>query len=122
MSVVGGSAFAQSGPVMVGCMSSEARDLLDDVMGAYRAHYNPETHKTAPDDVYQFAYWLIRWSGLVKRNAIQRTEPDERRDGALWSTCPGCGKYDDTGLPGEVMTGIVHCGYCGTVSCSRIAV
>lgn len=52
--------------VMVGAISPEARDLLDTIMDEYREHYNPEMHTSSPDDVYQFAYWLCRWSGLVK--------------------------------------------------------
>jgi len=52
--------------VMLAAMSPEARDLLDTIMDAYSEHYNPETHTSSPDQVYQFAYWLCRWSGLVR--------------------------------------------------------
>ena len=46
----------------------------------------------------------------------RRLETDEKVDGALWVTCPGCGVRDDTCLVYEIQTGIVKCGYCGTVS------
>jgi hypothetical protein len=52
---------------------------------------------------------------------IVRTEPDNRRDGMLWVTCPGCHRYDSTGLVNEVLTGTIQCGYCGTVSHSSEA-
>jgi hypothetical protein len=115
-----GSRFLQHGPVMLGCITPDARDLLDDIMAAYRDHYDPKNHTSDPDAVYQFAYWLVRWSGLIQRAATPRTEPDERKDEMLWATCPGCGKRDNTGLPGEVLTGVIHCGYCGTVSCNHV--
>ncbi len=33
--------------------------------------------------------------------------------GLIACTCPNCGTKDNTGLPEEVKTGSVHCGYCG---------
>ncbi len=61
-----GSRFVEVGSVTIGCMSEESRDLLDTIMDEYRKHYNQETHTSSPDQVYQFAYWLCRWSGLVR--------------------------------------------------------
>ena len=61
-----GSRFQHVGPILIGCISREASDLLDEIMEAYKEHYNPESHTAAPDDVYQFCYWLVRWSGLVR--------------------------------------------------------
>lgn len=61
-----GSRVMETGPVSIACMSPEARDLLDTIMDAYRKHYNAETHTASPDDVYQFTYWLCRYSGLVR--------------------------------------------------------
>lgn len=59
--------------VMLGCITPEARDLLDEIMAAYREHYErgkkfhkPEHQGPEPDTVYRFAYWLVRWSGLVR--------------------------------------------------------
>ena len=56
------------------CIAPEARDLLDRAMEEWDKHkaslpesltidgetWNPQ------ESVYGFAYWLIRWSGLVK--------------------------------------------------------
>lgn len=61
-----GSQFTNPVPgVVVGCTSPEARELIDSIMSAYRDHYDPEMHVSTPEDVYQFTYWLCRWSGLV---------------------------------------------------------
>lgn len=111
-----GSSIVDVGPVTIACMHPEARDLLDDVMAAYRSHYNKEMHTADPDQVYQFAYWLCRWSGLVKRAATPRQEPDVRAGDLLILTCPGCGRRDNTGISTEVMTGVVKCGHCGVTS------
>lgn len=60
-----GSRFVSVGPVTIGCISPEARDLLDVIMDAW-----DESKKGHPPDyestIYGFAYWLIRWSGLVQ--------------------------------------------------------
>lgn len=52
------------------CMEPEKRDLLDMVMEEWSKQWSqlPEKYRSPQDprDVYQFAYWLIRWSGLVQ--------------------------------------------------------
>lgn len=67
----GGTKSVQVGPVTIGCMAPEARDLLDTIMEEYTKMYEERKGtsiacNTAPDDVYQFAYWLTRWSGLIQ--------------------------------------------------------
>lgn len=51
------------------CMAPEYRDCLDRVMEEWREHFKKlpllPQKISDPDDVYGFAYWLIRWSGLV---------------------------------------------------------
>lgn len=111
-----GSSFVDVGAVTIGCMHPEASDLLQDVMDAYRSHYNKETHTADPEQVYQFAYWLCRWSGLVKRAATPRRRLDVRTGYVLYATCPGCGRTGETGIPSEVLTGVVKCGHCGVTS------
>jgi hypothetical protein len=65
-----GSRFLRAGSgITVGCISPEARDCLDRVMEEWKAHKS-ELKKVhgghyRPGE-YGFAYWLIRWSGLVK--------------------------------------------------------
>lgn len=58
----------------LGCISPEAADLLDRVMEAWESHkINLPEKLTCGDEtwnpresIYGFAYWLIRWSGLVQ--------------------------------------------------------
>lgn len=66
-----GSRCKRVGPVALCCISPEARDLLGRIMDEWREHWKvlPEDHRVPdPDDVYGFAYWLVRWSGLVQPN------------------------------------------------------
>jgi len=63
-----GSRIKQIGNITIGCISPEARDLLDTVMEQWEEHYkdlkaNNPNHEPS---YYGFAYWLIRWSGLVQ--------------------------------------------------------
>jgi hypothetical protein len=60
--------------VAVCCMSTEARDLFDEIMEAWDEHKAklPES-LTCGDEtwdpresVYSFAYWLVRYSGLIQ--------------------------------------------------------
>ena len=60
--------------VTLGCISPDARDLLDRAMEEWDKHKaslpekmtcNGETWNPR-ESVYGFAYWLIRWSGLVQ--------------------------------------------------------
>lgn len=61
----GGSRFLDTGPVTIGCMRPDARDLLDRAVAAYK-----EQRKADPVDVeqsvYQTLYWLFRWSGVIE--------------------------------------------------------
>ena len=75
-----GSRYLEPIPgVALGCISPEASELLDRIMDEYRKHYEagckihrPEHCGTSPDKVYRFAYWLVRWSGLVQPNERDR--------------------------------------------------
>jgi hypothetical protein len=65
-----GSRFVDPVPgVTLGCISPEARDLLDTVMDEWEKHVieakkiHGEKYKP---EYYGFAYWLIRWSGLIQ--------------------------------------------------------
>lgn len=63
-----GSNFVNIGPVTLGCISPEARDLLDTIMGAWEEHLK-EARRHTPDyepTPYGLVYWLVRWSGLVQ--------------------------------------------------------
>ena len=63
-----GSNIKEIGEVSIGCISSEARALLDTIMEHWKKHYAtfdkvPEKYKPG---IYGFAYWLVRWSGLIQ--------------------------------------------------------
>ncbi len=63
-----GSTFKRVGPITLGCISTEARDLLDVIMEDWEKH-NMKRLKLFPGkraSIYGFAYWLVRWSGLVR--------------------------------------------------------
>lgn len=60
-----GSRIVHAGPISIGCMAPEARELMDLALKEWRKHCEGRTRQ--PDDpVYSFAYWLFRWSGLVQ--------------------------------------------------------
>ncbi|MFM2204437.1 MAG: hypothetical protein RLZZ605_1401 [Bacteroidota bacterium] len=53
--------------ITLGCITPEARDLLDTIMEQWETHYAnmKETKPKYEPSFYGFAYWLVRWSGLV---------------------------------------------------------
>lgn len=59
--------------IVVTCMSEDARDLLDLIMDKWSEH-EKKIHKSAEErgvklgeiSHYGFAYWLVRYSGLVQ--------------------------------------------------------
>lgn len=54
--------------VTLGCISPDARELLDTIMVEWEKH-NKERLKLFPGkraSIYGFAYWLVRWSGLIQ--------------------------------------------------------
>ena len=66
-----GSVFSEPAPgITLGCISPEARELLDTIMEAWGKHYAgmKEMHGDAMPETtfYGFAYWLGRWSGLIQ--------------------------------------------------------
>lgn len=72
-----GSRTVEVGPVTIGCMAPEARDLMETILDAYTKKYEEQKKDTpphlwkkypqvSPDDVYGFVYWLTRYSGLVQ--------------------------------------------------------
>lgn len=62
-----GSTFTSPAPgITLGCISPEARELLDTIMEAWEAHYKTVKTDTYEPTFYGFAYWLVRWSGLIQ--------------------------------------------------------
>jgi hypothetical protein len=63
------------GPITLGCITIEARDLIDEAYAAWVMHREdmrikqPRHHIS--DEAYAVLYWLIRWSGLVNPAARQ---------------------------------------------------
>ena len=65
-----GTSVHQIGNISICCMKPEYRDCLENAMEEWNKHKKqlPKmlgTKRYRPG-VYAFAYWLIRWSGLVK--------------------------------------------------------
>lgn len=58
------------GRVTLNCMKPEDRDCLDRAMAEWKAHKKQLPKKIGDKryvpGIYGFAYWLIRWSGLVQ--------------------------------------------------------
>ncbi len=65
----GNHLIATMGNLSVACMDPEARDLLDRAIEAWEKHKEGLPTELGGEpyrpDVYAFAYWLFRWSGLV---------------------------------------------------------
>jgi len=66
-----GSNFVHVGRgITLGCITPEARELLDTIVEAHKKHYDSMIEKVleceTPDDAYGAFYWLVRWSGLVQ--------------------------------------------------------
>jgi hypothetical protein len=59
--------------VVLASISPEARDLLDRIMDEWENHLVElkATHGEGYEPgYYGFAYWLVRWSGLVRPNEM----------------------------------------------------
>lgn len=54
--------------IMLGCISPEARELLDTIMASWEPHYEElkKNNENYEPSFYGFAYWLVRWSGLIQ--------------------------------------------------------
>ena len=66
-----GSNFVQATEnITLGCISEEARDLLDVIMVEWEKQETElkERNPGYEPSHYAFAYWLVRWSGLVQPN------------------------------------------------------
>lgn len=65
-----GSIFKQISPqIASGCISPEASELLDEIMDAWNEHLVKLREIMGPEyepTYYGFAYWLVRWSGLIQ--------------------------------------------------------
>lgn len=59
--------------ISLGCITPEARDLLDRIMEAWTPHLEGIKASAPNHDpgYYGFAYWLVRWSGLVQPAGVQ---------------------------------------------------
>jgi len=73
-----GSSFVDVGSkdgiqITLGCITPEARDLLDTIMEKWEKHYASmkESNPNHEPSYYGFAYWLVRWSGLVQPSHCQ---------------------------------------------------
>jgi hypothetical protein len=70
-----GTISRRAGPVSINCMAPDYRDCLDRVMEEWELHKKDLRKvygKSIRPSHYAFAYWLIRWSGLVQPAASPR--------------------------------------------------
>lgn len=71
-----GTLETRVGPIRICCISPEARDLLDRIMEAWEEHLVQLKEHNGQDyepSHYGFAYWLVRWSGLVEPSGAAST-------------------------------------------------
>lgn len=61
----GNHSLRQVGAIMITCMDPTARDVMDRAVEEWRALDAVRDSKPT-DPVYSFAYWLFRWSGLIR--------------------------------------------------------
>lgn len=64
--------------VMIGSITPEARDFLETIMDAWDKHYESLKEANGKDyepSYYGFAYWLVRWSGLIQPAISQNEKP-----------------------------------------------
>ena len=66
-----GSREKNIGPITIGCMTHEARNLLDELCEEYEKQYGKESIHNA-GSVYSILYWTCRYSGLVKPNGKKK--------------------------------------------------
>lgn len=63
-----GNRVLRAGPVAIGAIHPDARELLDRIMAEWEPHVesvrrnNPPGTEITP---YMAFYWLVRWSGLI---------------------------------------------------------
>jgi hypothetical protein len=64
-----GSVFTKiNSNITLGCITPEASELLGTIMIEWKKHkkaLRKSNPKYKPSD-YAFAYWLVRWSGLIQ--------------------------------------------------------
>jgi hypothetical protein len=61
--------------ITLGCISTEAKDLLDKIMHEWEKHKKKSHHKSS---IYGFAYWLVRWSGLIQPSEIMQAAENSK--------------------------------------------
>jgi len=69
-----GSNFKQVGPITIGCMSKEARDLLDLLCEKFE-----EQQGKSVSDVsgYMTLYWACRWSRLIRPSGKTKAKEND---------------------------------------------
>lgn len=65
---VGGSLETKIGPVLLTCFAPDAREAMDEALRRWR-EFRAGYAKAPEDEVYSFAYWLFRHSGLLSAEA-----------------------------------------------------
>lgn len=68
-----GNAVVRVGPIGIGAIHPDARELLDRIMAAWHPHEEAVIRENGPHypgpTPYGAFYWLVRWSGLIDPTA-----------------------------------------------------
>lgn len=67
-----GNSVVRVGPIGIGAIAPDARDLLDRIMAAWEPDLASMVANNPPDwepSTYGAFYWLVRWSGLIDPTA-----------------------------------------------------
>ena len=113
-----GTRTLRAGPIAINAMSPEGRDLLEQAMDAWKSHKKELPKKFcgkryAPG-IYGFAYWLIRYSGLVQPAKVslhqQRKVAEKIADALLVNGAEQLAikKFVDSNVTGWSREGVVN--------------
>ena len=71
-----GSRFVKAGQITIGCMSEDARDLLDRLVEKYEETYGKDS--IHDKSAYSGLYWACRWSGMIQPyDSLRSTKTEE---------------------------------------------
>ena len=68
-----GSRNVKVGNIQIGCISEDARDLLDRLVEKYNETFGEDAvHEKS---AYSGLYWACRWSGMIQPLEVEAEQP-----------------------------------------------